>query len=70
MTSFLTSRSLRIKLESLLSNEVPVPSRIPQGSEIGPIVFLVMLKDLPGLVSQLCFLLVDDAQILGEHHAS
>lgn len=64
-TSFLANRSLRVKLESSLSAEVPAPSGVPQGSVIGPLLFLVMVNDLPEVVNQFCLLFADDTKIGG-----
>lgn len=62
-TSFLACRSLRVKLESSLSDELPVPIRVPHGSITGSLLVLVMVSVLLMVVSQLCLHLVDDTKI-------
>lgn len=52
MTSFLASKSLRVKLEMLLSVEVSVSKGVPQGLVIDPLLFLVMVNYLLEVVSQ------------------
>lgn len=44
MPSFVTSISLRVKLESSRSDEVPGPSVVPQSSVISYLLILVMVK--------------------------
>lgn len=52
MTSFLASKSLRVKLEMLLSVEVSVSKGVPQGLVIDPLLFLVMVNYLLEVDSQ------------------
>ena len=44
--SFLTSRTQRVIVNGVLSDPCPVVSGVPQGSVIGPLLFLVLLGDI------------------------
>ena len=44
--SFLVSRTQRVMVNGILSNPVPVKSGVPQGSVLGPLLFLVLISDI------------------------
>ena len=44
--SFLTSRSQMVLVNGILSDPAPVMSGVPQGSVIGPLLFLVLIGDI------------------------
>lgn len=58
--SFLSNRSQSVVLGGAKSDSVPVTSGVPQGSVLGPALFLVYINDLPSCVSSNVRLFADD----------
>ena len=61
--SFLNGRTQRVVLEGALSESCPVSSGVPQGSVLGPLLFLVYINDLPKSVLSSVRLFADDTII-------
>ena len=60
---FLTDRQQRVTVNGSKSSWINITSGIPQGSVLGPILFLIYINDLPGAVAGLMKLFADDAKL-------
>ena len=60
---FLDSRSQAVVLNGVKSDKIAVSSGVPQGSVLGPILFLAYINDLPDQVKSRVMLFADDTAI-------
>ena len=61
--SYLTERFQCVCIEECRSELLPVVSGVPQGSILGPLLFLVYINDLPAVINHSSlFLFADDAK--------
>jgi hypothetical protein len=60
LTNFLKRRTMRVVLEGEASEEAAVESGVPQGTVLGPLLFLCHINDLPDSVKSTVRLFADD----------
>ena len=63
ISSFLSNRRLRVVLDGKSSQEYPVNAGVPQGSIIGPTLFLLYINDLPDNVIHNIAIYADDTTL-------
>ena len=64
--AFLAGTTQQVVVDGEMSDIAPVTSGIPQGSVLGPILFLTYINDMPESVSSRCHLFADDSIIYRE----
>jgi len=60
---FLSGRRQRVVVNGKLSSWTDILSRIPQGSVLGPILFVIFINDLPDVVSSTAKIFADDTKL-------
>ena len=60
ITSWLSGRFQKVVLDGQASDPVPVLSGVPQGSVLGPVLFLIFINDLPENIRSSVRLFADD----------
>ena len=63
ISSFLSNRSQLVVVEGETSDPIDVDSGVPQGSILGPILFLIYVNDLPDNLTSQTRLFADDCII-------
>ena len=64
--SYLNGHSHLVNIEGSSSDLLPVRSGVPQGSVLGPLLFLVYINDLPSVINSCStYLFADDSKLLG-----
>ena len=68
ISSFLSNRRLRVVLNGKSSKEYPVNAGAPQGSILGPTIFLLYINDLPDDVICDIAIYADDTNLYSKCH--
>ena len=62
-----SNRKQTVRLNDTISRELEVFSGVPQGSILGPLLFLVFINDLPSCVMSATYGYADDYKIVGDN---
>ena len=62
VSDFLTDRTQYVSLDGVKSDTIPVTSGVPQGSVLGPTLFIYYINDLPDVVDTLLKIFADDTK--------
>jgi hypothetical protein len=60
---FLVGRRQRVSINGTVSDWASVRSGVPQGSVLGPVLFIAFINDLPEAVSSVCSMYADDTKV-------
>jgi hypothetical protein len=63
--AFLENRTFHVVVEGESSRKGKACSGVPQGSVLGPLLFLVFINDLAGSLKCPCYMFADDVKIVG-----
>jgi hypothetical protein len=64
--SFLSNKSQQVIINGTKSEEADVMSGIPQGSVLGPLLFVIFINDMPDDIRSELYLFADDTKIFNE----
>lgn len=64
--NFLLNRSQCVTIHDIVSSSVPVTSGVPQGSVLGPLLFLMYVNDIPDFISSKIRFYADDCVLYRE----
>lgn len=65
--SYITQRKFQVKINSSTSKETQTQAGVPQGSVLGPLLYLLYTADLPLFNNHLVSTFADDTAILSSH---
>ena len=62
--SYLKDRKQYVELNNMKSSCLPIDTGVPQGSILGPLLFLIYINDLPSAANLKCVSFADDSNLL------
>ena len=65
--SYLSNRTFHVRLNSYMSSAGKIICGVPQGSILGPLLFLLYINDMPQAVEADLFLYADDTGLVFQH---
>ena len=65
--SYLSNRTFHVSLNSYMSSAGKIVCGVPQGSILGPLLFLLYINDMPQAVESDLFLYADDSGLVFQH---
>ena len=65
LRSYLSNRKQRVVIGDKHSDWRPVTSGVPQGSVLGPLLFVIFINDMPAVVNHIIKLFADDSKLIG-----
>ena len=66
LKNYLTGRQQRVVLNGQTSSWLNVTAGVPQGSVLGPLLFLVYINDLPDEITSSCKIFADDTSLFSK----
>ena len=70
LQSFLSNRYQRVKISGQTSDRLPILAGVPQGSILGPVLFMIYINDLPDGLESVAKLFADDTSLFSEVYDS
>ena len=67
--NFLEGRKQRVRVNNFYSEWKGIQSGIPQGSVLGPVLFIIYINDLPDVIDSVCKIFADDTKIYRRIHS-
>ena len=64
--AFLMDREQRVVVNNSTSSWSPVLSGIPQGSVLGPLLFLIYINDMPDKIDSFLYMFADDTKVFAQ----
>ena len=65
LTDYLKGRNQRVCVDGKLSQSAELKAGVPQGSILGPVLFVLFINDQPGAVNNMPLLFADDLSVIG-----